>query len=115
MVWIFDEVSFEENDVCFLCASYYVPLILSYGYMKKIMCASCVLPTMYVPLILSYGYNLYEENDVCFLLCSTGCTQEHPSSPISIESGTHTKQATFLGSTHVCFLCATFCDIINEA
>ena len=47
MVWIFNEVSFEENDVCFLCASYYVPLILTYGYMKKIMCASCVLPTMY--------------------------------------------------------------------
>ena len=71
MVWIFDDISFEENDVCFLCASYYVPLILTYGYMKKIMCASCVLPTMYVPLILSYGYNLYKENDVCFLLCST--------------------------------------------
>ena len=47
MVWIFDEVSFEENDVCFLCASYHVALILTYGYMKKMMCASCVLPTMY--------------------------------------------------------------------
>ena len=82
MVWIFDEVSFEENDVA---------LILSYGYMKKMMCAS-----YYVVLV-------------------KGSTQEHPSSPISIESGTHTKQATFLGSTHVCFLCATFCDIINGA
>ena len=44
-----------------------------------------------------------------------GSTQEHPLSPISIESGTHTKQATFLGSTHVCFLCAAFCDMINGA
>ena len=44
-----------------------------------------------------------------------GSTHEHPLSPISIESGTHTKQATFLGSTHVCFLGATFCDIINGA
>ena len=67
---------YEENDVCFLCATYYVPLILSYGYMKKIMCAS------YVVLV-------------------KGSTQEHPSSPISIESGTHTKQATFFRK-HMC-------------
>ena len=44
-----------------------------------------------------------------------GSTKEHPLSPISIESGTHTKQATFLGSTHVCFLGATLCDIFNGA
>ena len=39
-VCAFDEVSFEENDVCFLYASYFIPLILSYDYVKKMMCAS---------------------------------------------------------------------------
>ena len=42
-------------------------------------------------------------------------TMKHTSLSISIESVTHTKQATFLESTLVCFLGATFCDIINEA
>ena len=33
--------------------------------------------------------------------------------PIKAELGTHTKKATFLGSTHGCFLHASFCCIIN--
>ena len=39
--------------------------------------------------------------------------RKHPSFPIKAESGTHTKKATFLGSTHGCFLRASFCCIIN--
>ena len=62
----------------------------------------------------------FKENDVCFLGASYYISEkvahrQHTSLPISIESGTHNKQATFLGSTHVCFLGATFCDIINGA
>ena len=35
--------------------------------------------------------------------------------PIKAESGTHTKKATFLGSTHRCFLRPPFCCIINRS
>ena len=39
--------------------------------------------------------------------------RKHPSLAINLELGTHTKQATFLGSTHGGFLGDSFCDIIN--
>ena len=45
-----------------------------------------------------------------------GSMQEAPGStyhPIKAEWGTHTNKTTFLGSTHGCFLRASFCFIIN--
>ena len=39
--------------------------------------------------------------------------RQHPSLPIKAESGTHTKNSTFLRSAHGCFLPASFCCIIN--
>ena len=44
--------------------------------------------------------------------------RKHPGSthhPIKAESGTHSKKSTFLGSTHGCFLRASFCCIINRS
>ena len=64
----------------FKCTFTVISLHIFAVYMKKMMCAS-----YYVVLV-------------------KGSTQEHPSSPISIESGTQTKQATFLGSIHARFL-----------
>ena len=92
------------------------------------MYASCVLPKKvgkivwvscqfsFEVVILVYYCNIKQQ-------CrrkQAGSTQEacrkHAGSthhPIKAEWGTHTKKATFLGSTHGCFLRASFCCIIN--
>ena len=58
---------------------------------------------------------VFSSQSVVSLPCLVNSRRNHPSLTINLESGTHTKLATLLGSTHGWFLGDSFCDIINGA
>ena len=58
---------------------------------------------------------VFSSQSVVSLPCLVNSRRNHPSLTINLESGTHTKLATLLGSTHGGFLGDSFCDIINGA
>ena len=56
---------------------------------------------------------VFSSQSVVSLPCLVNSRRNHPSLTINLESGTHTKLATLLGSTHGWFLGDSFCYIIN--